>query len=67
MIVKSFLGAAEATADLVDGALQIVSPMVRLRFKFPGDEKKGKHVLRFTVTLACGGENRFEFGYVEVD
>lgn len=67
VIVKSFLGAAETTDDLIDGAPEIVSPAVRLKFKYPGETRKGKHVLRFTVTLAGGGENGFEFGYVEVE
>lgn len=67
VIVKSFLGATETTADLIDGAPEIISPAVRLKFKHPVESRKGKHVLRFTATLAGGGENGFDFAYVEVD
>jgi len=70
--VFSFRGAlpdpaGDPISDVIDRPPQIVSPAVRLKFKYPGESRKGKHVLRFTVTLAGGGENGFEFGYVEVE
>ncbi len=64
--VKSFLGDQDTTAELIDGAPVLNSPALQVRFKYPGDARKGRHVLRFTVTLAGGGMNEFAFGYVEV-
>ncbi len=66
MTVNSYLDDVETTVDLIDGVLVFNSPAVQVRFKYPGDARKGRHVLRFTVALAGGGVNEFAFGYVEV-
>ncbi len=64
--VKSTLNGVETTTDLIDGTPALSSPVVQVKFKYPGDAAKGKHVLKFMVTLQGGGVNEFVFGYVEV-
>ncbi len=39
----------EAKGDLIGGAPVLNSPAVQVRFKYPGDARKGRHVLKFRV------------------
>lgn len=66
MTVKSYLNGVETTEDLIDGTPALSSPIAQVKFKYPGDSRKGKHILEFVVTLQGGVVNEFVFGYVEV-
>lgn len=60
-------GKADTTANLIDGSPAVSGNSVSIHLKYPGDSLVGKHMLRFTLTLASGGAKPFEFGYVLVE
>lgn len=64
-LVKSYLNGTETTAQLIESS-QVESPVVKVWFDYPGDPYHGKHTLVFTLTAQDGGENSFEFGFVDV-
>lgn len=66
IIVKSSLGGADTTADLINGTPTVAANVASVYFDYPGAERHGSHKLTFQYTLVSGAKDEADFYKVTV-
>ena len=64
--VKSYLGTAETTWNLISGVPTVAGNIVSAYFTYPGSGLLGCHKLTFIYTLVSGARDEADFWLVEV-
>ena len=66
IIVASYLGTVDTTANLISGVPTVAANVVTVYFDYPGAALHGMHKLTFEYTLVSGATDEMDFRGIEV-